>query len=159
MAYGTESVPKVDKIFGPGNQFVTAAKTLVSSHTAIDMPAGPSEVLVIADETGNPDFIAADLLSQAEHGADSQSVLVTSSEALSKLVLQKIEEQKSLLGRKEYIEKSLQKSFILLVKNMEEAVNFSNEYAPEHLILHVQNWQSLLSFNSKCNRGNNRERT
>ncbi|GAB6281872.1 MAG: histidinol dehydrogenase [Ignavibacterium sp.] len=142
MAYGDVQIPKVDKIFGPGNQFVTAAKLLVSIDSdacAIDMPAGPSEVLVIADENGNPEFIAADILSQAEHGIDSQTVLLTTSEKLANDVLNEIEIQISQLSRKNFIEKSLEHSFILIVDNIDEAIDFSNQYAPEHLILHLQN--------------------
>lgn len=136
MAYGTESVPKVYKIFGPGNQFVTAAKQLVSLRdVAIDMPAGPSEVEVIADDTANPAFVAADLLSQAEHGVDSQSILVTVSEKLIEPVLEQIEIQLEQLPRKEFARKALDNSKIILVKSLEEAVELTNEYAPEHLII------------------------
>ena len=136
MAYGTESVPKVYKIFGPGNQFVTAAKQLVSLRdVAIDMPAGPSEVEVIADDTANPAFVAADLLSQAEHGVDSQSILVTVSEKLIEPVLEQIELQLEQLPRKEFARKALDNSKIILVKSLEEAVELTNEYAPEHLII------------------------
>lgn len=136
MAYGTESVPKVYKIFGPGNQYVTAAKQLVSLRdVAIDMPAGPSEVEVIADETANPVFVAADLLSQAEHGVDSQSILITVSEKLVEPVLNQIEIQLEQLPRKEFARKALENSKIIVLKTLEEAVEMTNEYAPEHLII------------------------
>ena len=136
MAYGTESVPKVYKIFGPGNQYVTAAKQLVSlKDTAIDMPAGPSEVEVLADETANPAFVAADMLSQAEHGVDSQSILITVHEELVDAVLEQIDIQLEKLPRKEMAKKSLENSKIIVVKTLEEAVAMTNEYAPEHLII------------------------
>ncbi len=136
MAYGTETVPKVYKIFGPGNQYVTAAKQLVSlKDVAIDMPAGPSEVEVIADETANPAFVAADLLSQAEHGVDSQSVLVTVSEKIVEPVLEQIELQLEQLPRKDLAKKALENSKIIVLKTLEEAVELTNEYAPEHLII------------------------
>ena len=136
MAYGTESVPKVYKIFGPGNQYVTAAKQLVSLRdVAIDMPAGPSEVEVIADETANPAFIAADLLSQAEHGVDSQVILLTVSEKIIEPVLEQLELQLEKLPRKEFALKALENSKIILLKSLEEAVEMTNEYAPEHLII------------------------
>jgi len=136
MAYGTETVPKVYKIFGPGNQYVTAAKQLVSLHdVAIDMPAGPSEVEVIADNTSNPAFVAADLLSQAEHGVDSQSILITVSEGIIEKVLEQIEMQIEKLPRKEIARKALENSKIILLKTLEEAVELTNEYAPEHLII------------------------
>lgn len=136
MAYGTESVPKVYKIFGPGNQYVTAAKQLVSlKDVAIDMPAGPSEVEVLADETANPAYVASDMLSQAEHGTDSQSILVTTSETLVEKVMMEIENQLELLPRKELARKSLNNSKIILLKTLEEAVELTNEYAPEHLII------------------------
>ena len=136
MAYGTETVPKVYKIFGPGNQYVTAAKQLVSlKDVAIDMPAGPSEVEVLADNTANPAFVAADMLSQAEHGADSQSVLITVDETLVPKVLEQIEIQLEQLPRKELAKKSLANSKIIVLKTLEEAVEMTNEYAPEHLII------------------------
>lgn len=144
MAYGTESVPKVSKIFGPGNQFVMAAKQQVSLHeVAIDMPAGPSEVAVVADDTANPVFVAADLLSQAEHGADSQSILITTSEAMAEKVNAEVERQLALLPRREMTEKSLQYSKIVIVKDLEEALKMTNEYAPEHLILAVEDYLSF----------------
>lgn len=136
MAYGTESIPKVFKIFGPGNQYVTLAKQLVQQEgLAIDMPAGPSEVLIIADEGAIPEYVAADLLSQAEHGADSQVMLVTYSLSLVDGVKNEIEKQLSTLSRKKIAIKALENSKIILVKDLEEAVSFSNLYAPEHLIL------------------------
>ena len=144
MAYGTESVPKVYKIFGPGNQYVTAAKQLVGLHdVAIDMPAGPSEVEVLADETANPVFVAADLLSQAEHGVDSQAMLITTSEALLESVKEEVERQLAVLPRKEIAAKALQNSKLILVNNIEEAVEMTNEYAPEHLIIQTENYLDL----------------
>ena len=144
MAYGTESVPKVSKIFGPGNQFVMAAKQQVSLHeVAIDMPAGPSEVAVVADDTANPVFVAADLLSQAEHGADSQVILITTSEAMAAKVNVEVDRQLALLPRKEMAEKSLQYSKLIIVRDMEEALEMTNEYAPEHLILAIEDYQSF----------------
>ena len=136
MAYGTETVPKVYKIFGPGNQYVTAAKQLVSLRdVAIDMPAGPSEVEVLADNTANPAYVAADLLSQAEHGADSQSILITVDESMVEKVQEQIVLQLEELPRKELAKKSLANSKIIVVKTLEEAVEMTNEYAPEHLII------------------------
>lgn len=144
MAYGTESVPKVDKLFGPGNQYVTAAKQLVSlKDVAIDMPAGPSEVQVIADETADPDFIAADFLSQAEHGVDSQSVLVTTAPALIPLVEEAINRQLNELPRKEITAKALAHSRIVLMSTMDEVVDFTNLYAPEHLIIQTKEYAAL----------------
>lgn len=136
MAFGTESIPRVFKIFGPGNQYVTKAKQLVQQEAvAIDMPAGPSEVLVIADASANPAFVAADLLSQAEHGADSQVILLTPSAALAGEVEKEVQTQLNQLPRKNIAEKALANSKTLLFNTMQEAVNFSNYYAPEHLIL------------------------
>ncbi len=144
MAYGTESVPKVYKIAGPGNQYVTAAKQLVSLRdVAIDMPAGPSEVEVLADATANPSFVAADLLSQAEHGADSQSILITDCEALIDKVVDEVERQLSRLPRRDIAEKSLKHSKIILVHNLDEALAMTNEYAPEHLIIQTANYMEL----------------
>lgn len=144
MAYGTETVPKVYKIFGPGNQYVTAAKQLVSLRdVAIDMPAGPSEVEVLADEAANPAFVAADLLSQAEHGTDSQSMLITVSENLIDKVLEEIEIQLQQLPKAEYARKSLSNSKIILVKTLEEAVDITNEYAPEHLIIATRYYRGV----------------
>ena len=139
MAYGTETVPKVYKIFGPGNQYVTAAKQLVSlREVAIDMPAGPSEVEVLADKSANPVFVAADLLSQAEHGVDSQSILVTVDESIVAAVVEQIEIQLEQLPRKELARKALENSKIIILKTLEEAVELTNEYAPEHLIICTQ---------------------
>ena len=144
MAYGTESVPKVYKIFGPGNQYVMAAKQMVAMHdVAIDMPAGPSEVEVIADETANPKFVAADLLSQAEHGMDSQVVLVTTSEKLLEEVEYEVQHQLSRLPRWQIAEQSLANSKLILVKDMEEAISLTNEYAPEHLIIETKDYMEL----------------
>jgi histidinol dehydrogenase len=144
MAYGTESIPKVYKIFGPGNQYVTAAKQLVSLRdVAIDMPAGPSEVEVLADETANPAFVAADLLSQAEHGVDSQAVLITTSAALQQAVQAEVERQLALLPRKEIAEKSLENSKLIVVDSMDEAIEMTNAYAPEHLIIETANYMQV----------------
>ena len=144
MAYGTESIPKVHKIFGPGNSYVMAAKQIVSMQdVAIDMPAGPSEVEVIADETSNPKFVAADLLSQAEHGIDSQVVLVTNSEKLLEEVEYEVQHQLSRLPRWEIAEKSLANSKLILVKDMDEAIDITNEYAPEHLIIETKDYMDL----------------
>lgn len=144
MAFGTETVSKVYKIFGPGNQYVMAAKQLVTKYgLAIDMPAGPSEVMVIADATANPVFVAADLLSQAEHGADSQVVLVTTDESVIEGVNKEIEKQTALLPRAEIAAKALANSKIILVKMEDEVLEIVNEYAPEHLILSIANPESL----------------
>lgn len=141
MAYGTQSVPKVYKIFGPGNQYVTAAKQQVSLRdVAIDMPAGPSEVEVLADETANPVFVAADLLSQAEHGVDSQAVLVTTSPQLIGQVESEVQRQLALLPRCGIAAKSLANSKLILVKDMDEAIALTNEYAPEHLIIETKDY-------------------
>ncbi|MCT4588647.1 MAG: histidinol dehydrogenase [Carboxylicivirga sp.] len=139
MAYGTKLVPKVSKIFGPGNRFVTAAKQLVSlKDVAIDMPAGPSEVMVLADESAEPSFIAADLLSQAEHGADSQVIFVTDSENLLVQVEQEVEQQLSELPRQEIARKALANSRLIVLKNADEMLEISNAYAPEHLIISMR---------------------
>lgn len=144
MAYGTESVPKVYKIFGPGNQYVTAAKQMVSlKDVAIDMPAGPSEVEVLADETANPQFVASDLLSQAEHGVDSQAILVTTCDSLAEAVMKEVDVQLAQLPRKEIAEKSVANSKIFIVKDMQEAVVLSNSYAPEHLIISAKNYREI----------------
>lgn len=144
MAYGTETVPKVYKIFGPGNQYVMAAKQQVSLHdVAIDMPAGPSEVCVIADAESNAEFVAADLLSQAEHGIDSQCILITTSETTLNNVIKEIDRQLPLLPRKEIAQQSLDNSHLILVRDMEEAMALSNAYAPEHLIIATSNWEEL----------------
>ena len=145
MAYGTESIPKVDKIFGPGNQYVTMAKTLVQSttNTAIDMPAGPSEVLIIADDTANPVFVSADLLAQAEHGIDSQVVLVCSSLKIIEETQIEIQKQLVVLPRKDFAAKALENSYVVLVDDLNQAMTFSNDYAPEHLILATDHWQLI----------------
>ena len=144
MAYGTQSVPKVYKIFGPGNQYVMAAKQLVSLRdVAIDMPAGPSEVQVIADDTANPAFVAADLLSQAEHGADSQVILTTTSERFIADVLQEIEQQLVELPRREIAEKALQNSKLILLRNNREIIDMTNQYAPEHLIIETSDYMDI----------------
>jgi len=144
MAYGTESVPKVYKIFGPGNQYVMAAKQQVSLHdVAIDMPAGPSEVCVIADEYAEAEFVAADLLSQAEHGIDSQVVLITDTEKMLDKVEKEIKVQLDILPRKEIAQRALDNSLFILVNNIEEAMDFSNTYAPEHLVLNVRNFDEM----------------
>ena len=144
MAYGTESVPKVYKIFGPGNQYVTAAKQQVSLHdVAIDMPAGPSEVEVLADETSRPDFVAADLLSQAEHGVDSQVLLVTTSEELIPQVVAEVERQLAQLPRQEIASRALESSKIILVRDRVEALALTNRYAPEHLIIETADYLEL----------------
>ena len=144
MAYGTESIPKVYKIFGPGNQYVMAAKQEVSLHdVAIDMPAGPSEVCVITDANANPSFIAADLLSQAEHGIDSQSILITTSESMLHQVDDEVTRQLDLLPRKEIARKALDNSQLVVVANDDEAIDLANTYAPEHLIIQTDNYESL----------------
>ena len=144
MAYGTETMPKVYKIFGPGNQYVMAAKQQVSLHdVAIDMPAGPSEVCVVADHTANAAFVAADLLSQAEHGSDSQGFFITTSEDMLQQVQQQLDEQLQQLPRKEMAQKSLDNSKLIVVKNTSEAIALSNVYAPEHLIIQTSDYEQL----------------
>lgn len=144
MAYGTESVPKVSKIFGPGNPYVTAAKQIVSlKDVAIDMPAGPSEVEVIADANANPAYIAADLLSQAEHGMDSQSILLTTSAELIEKIEKEVEIQLNKLPRKEITAKSLEHSHLILLKDDSEIIRMTNLYAPEHLIIQTDNYLEL----------------
>ena len=144
MAYGTETVPKVFKVFGPGNQYVMAAKQHVSLHdVAIDMPAGPSEVCVIADESSNPSFVAADLLSQAEHGIDSQVILIVTSEEKSKEVTDEIELQLKILPRRDIAAKTLENSKIIIVHDTDEAIKLSNVYAPEHLIINTVDYEQL----------------
>lgn len=140
MAYGTETIPRVNKIFGPGNQYVTKAKMLVNAEgTAIDMPAGPSEVMVVADETAEPSFIAADLLSQCEHGMDSQAILVTHSEEIARQTLTEVEIQLDTLSRKELAASSAKNSKIIVFPNKQDIIDFMNDYAAEHLILSVAN--------------------
>ena len=144
MAYGTQSVPKVFKIFGPGNQYVMAAKQQVSlGEVAIDMPAGPSEVCVLADETANPTFVAADLLSQAEHGIDSQVLLISTSEDMMQQVQAEVERQLNLLPRKEIAQKALENSRMVLVASADEMMALSNAYAPEHLIIQTKNYDEM----------------
>jgi histidinol dehydrogenase len=147
MAYGTETIPKVDKIFGPGNRYVTAAKQFISTDpdgAAIDLLAGPSEVLIVADDTANPDVVAYDLISQAEHDADAQAVLVTNSEALVKEVLRILPQRVSEFPRREFITASLERSYILMTSSLEAAIQFSNEYAPEHLIVNVRDAEKIV---------------
>ena len=144
MAYGTESIPRVYKIFGPGNQYVTAAKQLVSLHgVAIDMPVGPSEVVVLADETAQPSFVAADLLSQAEHGVDSQVLLVTPSQRLQQAVKEEVEKQLAVLPRREIAACALANSRLIQVRNLDEAVRLVNAYAPEHLIIETAHYREV----------------
>ena len=144
MAYGTESVPKVYKIFGPGNQYVMAAKQQVSlDEVAIDMPAGPSEVCVIADETANAEFVAADLLSQAEHGIDSQVLLITTSESKLEEIHQQVDKQLEKLPRKELASKALENSCYVLVRDYDEMMELTNLYAPEHLVIQMANYEQL----------------
>jgi histidinol dehydrogenase len=145
MAYGTQTVPKTYKIFGPGNQFVVAAKQLVSMNdVSIDMPAGPSEVLVVADETSNAAFVASDLLSQAEHGADSQVVLIASSLEVVENVLTEIELQIKNLPRGKTAAKALENSVLIVMENFENQIDLINEYAPEHLIISTKNYSGYI---------------
>lgn len=139
MAYGTETIPRVDKIFGPGNRYVTHAKQLVSTHTAIDMPAGPSEVLVMADHTARASYVAADMLSQAEHGPDSQAMLVCDNADFAHAVATEVERQTALLPRRELVESSLSHSRIIVLPTRDELTAFANAYAPEHLIISMEN--------------------
>lgn len=144
MAYGTETIPAVYKIFGPGNQYVTQAKQMVNQQgTAIDMPAGPSEVLVIGDEYANAAFIAADLLSQAEHGVDSQVIFVTTSEKMVHDVKEEIDKQIQLLPRKAIAQQALENSISIVFNTWEDVADFTNEYAPEHLIINIQNCEAF----------------
>lgn len=144
MAYGTESVPKVYKIFGPGNQYVMAAKLQVTlDGVAVDMPAGPSEVCVIADEMASPEFVAADMLSQAEHGTDSQVLLITTSHKLIDEVQKEVDRQLELLPRKEIAELALENSRIVLVRDKKEAMDLSNAYAPEHLVIQTEDYEAI----------------
>ncbi|WP_199137432.1 histidinol dehydrogenase [Pedobacter sp. ASV12] len=144
MAYGTASIPKVSKIFGPGNRYVTEAKKQLQNLVAIDMPAGPSEVLVIADETANSSFVAADLLAQAEHGPDSQAILVSTSKDLINATLIAIEQQLADLPRRDIATQAIANSYAVLAETLEEAMAFSNAYAPEHLILATENFEALI---------------
>ncbi len=145
MAFGTSTIPKVDKIFGPGNQFVTKAKSLIQSLTnvSIDMPAGPSEVLVLADQTANPDFVAADLLAQAEHGADSQAVLVALSQSFIDKVNIALALQLDALPRKDVAQKAIDNSYAVIVNDIQEGMKFSNAYAPEHLIIEAEQTEPI----------------
>jgi len=144
MAYGTVSVPRVYKIFGPGNQYVTRAKEMVQAEgVAIDMPAGPSEVLIIGDAMSDPEFIAADLLSQAEHGPDSQVIFVTDNVEIANKVELEVEKQVNLLPRKDIAIKALENSTLVVLSSLEEAMDFSNLYAPEHLIIATENYSEL----------------
>jgi histidinol dehydrogenase len=148
MAYGTETIPKVDKIFGPGNQYVTAAKQFVSTDpdgAAIDLLAGPSEVLIIADDSARPDVVAYDLISQAEHDADAQAILVTTSKKLAEEVQKIISQSVKEFSRSEFIKSSLESSFVLVTDTLEAALRFSNDYAPEHLIVNVRNAEKVVS--------------
>ncbi|WP_028297331.1 histidinol dehydrogenase [Olivibacter sitiensis] len=146
MAYGTESIPQVNKVFGPGNQYVTKAKTLLQSRMglAIDMPAGPSEVLVIADASANARYVAADLLAQAEHGVDSQSILVSTDEDLIAAVNLELRTQLSVLARASFAQKALENSYSVSCDTLADAIHFSNEYAPEHLIIQSDNWEEIV---------------
>jgi histidinol dehydrogenase len=146
MAYGTESITKVDKIFGPGNQYVTKAKTIIQSEsqTAIDMPAGPSEVLVIADESANPEYVAADLLAQAEHGIDSQAVLVSNSQRIINETILELERQLPLLPRAEIATKAIANSYAVYCADLHESMEYSNIYAPEHLIMATDQWEMII---------------
>ncbi len=145
MAFGTESIPKVYKIFGPGNQYVTKAKQLITEEgVAIDMPAGPSEVLVMADQSANASFVAADLLSQAEHGEDSQVILVLNDESLLPPIQKEIEKQLNALPRKAIAEKSLANSRVIIISNQNDSIDFVNQYAPEHLIINTKNYEVIV---------------
>ena len=149
LAYGVDGVPKVDKIFGPGNQYVTAAKMLASTDPkgcAFDMPAGPSEIMIVADKNANPAFVAADFLSQAEHGADSQSILLSDSVELLDAVTIEIDKQLVLLERQEYLQKSLTHSKLIKIGTLSDAFEAVNFYAPEHLVLHIENARSYVPF-------------
>jgi len=147
MAYGTSSIKKVDKIFGPGNQYVTKAKTIIQSETqtAIDMPAGPSEVLVIADNTANPVFLAADLLAQAEHGSDSQAVLLSDSKEIIQETIVELKRQLAVLPRAEIAARAISNSYAILTSDLSDAMEFSNQYAPEHLILASDKWERMIT--------------
>lgn len=148
MAYGTKTVPKADKIFGPGNKWVTTAKQLVAEDpqgAALDMPAGPSELLIIADSDASPDFMAADLLSQAEHGNDSQVILVCTDVLLAEAINKEIDRQLNVLPRANIIKQALKKSYAIIASNMDEAIDIANYYAPEHLILNVREAESFAS--------------
>ncbi len=144
MAYGTESIPQVYKIFGPGNRYVTEAKKQVQNSVAIDMPAGPSEVLVLADDTAIPSYVAADLLAQAEHGTDSQSILTVTSNDTANKIIEEVEKQLLALPRKDIAAAAIANSYVMLVDDLAEGMEFSNIYAPEHLILATEKYESLI---------------
>ncbi len=144
MTYGTKTIPKVSKIFGPGNRYVTTAKSILQKFTAIDMPAGPSEVLIIADHSCIPEYVASDLLAQAEHGSDSQTILISTSSKILDEANKALCQQITALPRRKIIEEALKNSYSLLVKSIEQAFQFSNEYAPEHLILAIEDAQKYL---------------
>lgn len=144
MAYGTETIPQAYKIFGPGNRYVTEAKKQVQNRVAIDMPAGPSEVLVLADETANPSYVAADLLAQAEHGIDSQSILTVTSNKTATKVIEEINRQLTELPRKDIAAAAIANSYVVVVDNLKEGMDFSNFYAPEHLILATEKYENLI---------------
>lgn len=150
MAYGTETIPKVDKIFGPGNRYVTEAKKQVQNVIAIDMPAGPSEVLVVADQSAQPAFVAADLLAQAEHGPDSQAILVSTDQKIIDETLIQIETQLNDLPRRDIASKAIDNSYIIYVDTLAEAMEFSNQYAPEHLILATDQFEQLIPLISNA---------
>jgi histidinol dehydrogenase len=145
LAYGTETIPRVDKIVGPGNKYVTAAKMIVYGRVSIDSPAGPSEALILADETGDPSLIALDFLSQIEHDPDSAAVLVTTSPKIAEKVCQEIEREFSSLPRKEIFQSSLTRSFVIIATDLTQAIDFSNDYAPEHLQILTSDPFSVLS--------------
>ena len=146
MAYGTESISRRDKIFGPGNRYVTTAKQMVSGDVAIDMPAGPSEVMILSDETAVPSFVAADMLSQAEHGPDSQAMLVCSCESFAEAVAEEIKRQTALLPRRSIVERALEESRMIVFDNKDDIVSFANEYAPEHLIISMSDPWNVASL-------------
>lgn len=144
MAYGTETIPKTDKIFGPGNAFVMEAKQQISHVCAIDMPAGPSEVLIMADDSARADFVSADFLSQLEHGKDSQAILLTTSEALAASVAEELPVQEARLSRKSFVDRSISRSVIVVLSSEDEMVEFSNFYAPEHLIIATSDYRKTV---------------
>ncbi|SFG89734.1 histidinol dehydrogenase [Pedobacter insulae] len=146
MAFGTQTIPQVDKIFGPGNRYVTEAKKMVQNTVSIDMPAGPSEVLIIADETANAAFVAADLLAQAEHGSDSQAILVSTSQQIIEEVIMEVEKQIIELPRKDMAARAMANSYIVFAETVTQAMDFSNTYAPEHLILACNDFEPLIPF-------------
>lgn len=149
LTLGTQSIPRVDKLFGPGNQFVTAAKQEAQKYVAIDMPAGPSEVLIIADKNAVPSFVASDLLAQAEHGTDSQVIVLGTDKIMLEKIVQEVNFQLQKLPRKEIVLKTLENSKAILLQNLNDCIEFSNLYAPEHLILAVKKPEQLIK-NIKC---------